>query len=217
MSKYIGQLRDQLVQTLNTTFGTKYVFGGYDTTGYKNASGEQTPPFTVSDDGKLLFNGCDISDMTSPGNGDKVNGLADDTVSFNIGVGIDLEIMLNGINVAKYNADGDNLFSLLNGLFTDLENGETADVVNKYIPKLQEAQNHLLGHAATIGGATNRLDLLSSRYAQDEINYTQMLSDAEDADEAEVIMNFKMAEAVYNAALAAGASIIQPTLMDFLR
>jgi flagellar hook-associated protein 3 FlgL len=58
---------------------------------------------------------------------------------------------------------------------------------------------------------------LEIRYAQDEINYTQMMSDAEDVDFAEVIMNQKMAEAVYQAALSAGARVIQPTLMDFLR
>ena len=44
-----------------------------------------------------------------------------------------------------------------------------------------------------------------------------MKSNAEDVDFAEVIMNQKMAEAVYQASLAAGARIIQPTLMDFLR
>jgi flagellar hook-associated protein 3 FlgL len=44
-----------------------------------------------------------------------------------------------------------------------------------------------------------------------------MKSDAEDADEAELIMRYKMAETVYKAALSTGASIIQPTLMDFLR
>ena len=44
-----------------------------------------------------------------------------------------------------------------------------------------------------------------------------MRSDAEDVDMADVIMYLKMAEAVYQAALSAGARVIQPSLMDFLR
>ena len=34
---------------------------------------------------------------------------------------------------------------------------------------------------------------------------------------AEVIMNLKMQENVYQASLSSGARIIQPTLLDFLR
>jgi len=81
----------------------------------------------------------------------------------------------------------------------------------------QGAQNHLLNMAAEIGGRQRRLDLLQARYEADMINYGQMHSDAADADIAEVIMNMRMAETVYQAALAAGARVIQPTLMDFLR
>ncbi len=44
-----------------------------------------------------------------------------------------------------------------------------------------------------------------------------LLSDVEDADIAEVTINLKMQENVHRTALAAGARIIQPSLLDFLR
>jgi flagellar hook-associated protein 3 FlgL len=43
------------------------------------------------------------------------------------------------------------------------------------------------------------------------------MSENEDVDEAETIMNLKNEENVYRASLAGGARIIQPTLVDFLR
>lgn len=102
-------------------------------------------------------------------------------------------------------------------LSLQLNVGPRGYAIGNFIRPLQNAQAHLLGRIAEIGGKTQRIEMLESRYELDNINYHQMLSDAEDADMAEVIMNFKMAESVYKAALSAGASIIQPTLMDFLR
>jgi flagellar hook-associated protein 3 FlgL len=95
--------------------------------------------------------------------------------------------------------------------------GSTASDINVFINEFQEAQNHVLSLIATVGGRTNRLDLLETRYESDRLNYTEMMSNAEDADEAELIMQFKMAEATYKAALSTGSYIIQPTLMDYLR
>jgi flagellar hook-associated protein 3 FlgL len=45
----------------------------------------------------------------------------------------------------------------------------------------------------------------------------KMLSDNEDVDLEKVITDLKTQESVHRAALAVGARIIQPTLVDFLR
>jgi flagellar hook-associated protein 3 FlgL len=63
----------------------------------------------------------------------------------------------------------------------------------------------------------NRIDLVKNRYEKDLINYETVKSEVEDADLAEVVMNLKMAEAVYQAALAIGDQVIQPSLVDFLK
>ena len=112
--------------------------------------------------------------------------------------------------MAQYHSDGDNLYNLLNELYAAMskEDSHSIDEISTIAAKLQTAQSHVLALAAEIGGRTNRLDILSLRYDKDEVNYTQMKSNAEDADQAEVIMKYKMAESVYNAALSAGAYII---------
>jgi flagellar hook-associated protein 3 FlgL len=42
------------------------------------------------------------------------------------------------------------------------------------------------------------------------------LSNVQDADMTQVMVNFSTQQAAYQAALRAGAQIIQPSLMDFL-
>ena len=52
---------------------------------------------------------------------------------------------------------------------------------------------------------------------QADINFSGLLSKTEDLDVAEAIIYLKAQENVYRAALATGARIMQPTLVDFLR
>jgi len=237
IAKYIGQLRDHVLDTLNTTIGDKFVFAGYNTTGYED-SGKRIAPFTVdATTGNLCYNGVDLTD---PANAAIIDQLRADVMTFDVAYGTEMPVTVNGIDVAFYGKDpvtGDNLniYNLLSDMYdaltirknpnpdypADPEAEEflpiRAEDINVFITPLQKAQNHVLAHTADLGGRSIRLEILESRYAQDELNYTQMLSDAEDSDLAEVIMRLSMAEAVYNATLNAGARIIQPTLMDFLR
>ena len=68
-----------------------------------------------------------------------------------------------------------------------------------------------------IGAKTNRLEMILNRIKDDNINVTQLLSNSQDVDMAETIMLLKNAENVYKASLSAGARVIQPSLLDFLR
>ena len=67
-----------------------------------------------------------------------------------------------------------------------------------------------------LGARMNRLDLISARLNQDEGSYMKLMSDNEDTDMMEAIMFKSNAEAVYQASLKAGASIIQMTLSNFI-
>ena len=353
VSQYLEQVRDQLLSNLNATFGEKYLYGGYNTTGYIDGDHRVIPPFTVEytsreeqrtdykgdpmfdigemmfteegepmldaagnimydgsgdpvmwtvTEAKIYYNGFELTQFlnsynpTAAANGSdpwtnvpgydplgatealkwagadlKVlfadyydedaaalgndpwtnvpgydplgatetlkwagvdpldtnliqnaavfNELLSNGISVDVGTGIPMEIQINGLDLIFYDKNdySKNIFSLLHNLYDTVDRGAEVDEITAFIPELQAASNHTLAKVATLGGKTNRLEMLTSRYDQDFINYTQMKSDAEDADQAEVIMNYKMAEAVYKAALSTGAYIIQPTLMDFLR
>lgn len=77
--------------------------------------------------------------------------------------------------------------------------------------------NTILSVRSDIGARMNRADLTTNRLSSDETNFTKLMSDNEDADMAEVIMNLTNEENVYKSSLSAGARIIQPSLIDFLR
>ena len=89
--------------------------------------------------------------------------------------------------------------------------------IDNAIADMQDIMDRVLSIRSDIGARMNRTDLTYNRLDSDEINFTRLMSDNEDADMAQVIMNLKNEENVYNASLAGGARIIQPTLADFLK
>ena len=62
-----------------------------------------------------------------------------------------------------------------------------------------------------------RLDAAKSRLSDIENTTTKLLSDTEDTDISQAIVDLTTQQNVYQAALKSGASIIQPSLLDFLR
>lgn len=230
ISHEIAQLRGHIIQIGNTTLGDKFIFGGYNATRqpFDVSNPDADPPVPLSlDDDKMTvwFNGSQDNDGFRDMIYDDTDFVyeADTVVNYEIGFGIYMDIGVGGATMMGVGEE--NLFKILNDL-TDLLRGIDGDgdeivpgntEIQPFIEKFQKAQNSILATMADLGGRQNRLDLISDRYSQDFINYTKMKSDVEDLDQAEAIMHFSMAEAVYRAALSVGARIIQPTLVDFLR
>jgi flagellar hook-associated protein 3 FlgL len=108
------------------------------------------------------------------------------------------------------------IYQLLGKIATDLENGDEAGM-NQDLGLIQGKLDGVNQERAIIGAKVNRLDLQENRLESTRINYEELLSKNQDADMAEVIMQLKLQENVYRASLAAGARIIMPSLVDFLR
>jgi flagellin-like hook-associated protein FlgL len=151
-----------------------------------------------------------------------MENLKSDVLTFDVGPSVSMPVTINGIDLVMFQgSDGKtrNIFNVLHEIYQAASRvpAASAEELDRLIRPLQDAQNHLLTKVAELGGRTRRLDLLEARYEQDRLNFERMKSDAEDADVAEVIMQLRMAEAVMQSSMSAGARIIQPTLMDFLR
>jgi flagellar hook-associated protein 3 FlgL len=86
-----------------------------------------------------------------------------------------------------------------------------------YLDKLDNHLTHLLGVRAELGARMNRIELMEDRIDGQQVIAEKMLSDNEDVDLEKVITDLKTQESVHRAALAVGARVIQPTLVDFLR
>lgn len=162
--------------------------------------------------GKYIFNGSDI--YSEPVQYDEsatpqiTQNFKNDSIKIEVSSGVKLTV----------NTDGSNIFSQLltdlEGLQEDLKSAEP-DLGNR-ITQLQDHIDNINSARSSIGATMNRVELIDSRLASTEIIATKMVSDNEDVDIEEVILNLKTQESVHQAALSAGARIMQPTLMDFL-
>ncbi len=102
-----------------------------------------------------------------------------------------------------------------------LEDALKEDIIGesftKLIGKMDKHIQNNLNITAKIGGKINRLELTIDRLSADKLNFTDLMSENENVDMAEVLIQFASMEVVYNASLSASAKIIQPTLLDFIR
>jgi len=215
--KILGQqlrdLQEQLLQMANSNFSGRYILGGANT---------RMAPFTVDGAGKLLYNGQDVD-------GAAVNNV---DVFYDLGMGLQLDaageikpetaftISTNGALVLGSGIDGNglpnNLYRLI-GQISQCFEGNDLSNMDTLLAKLINKNDDIMASTVEVGEKSSFVEFLQNRFDTDEINALAKQSDLEEIDSARVIIDFKSQEAAYQAALAMGAKIIQPSLMDFLR
>ena len=85
------------------------------------------------------------------------------------------------------------------------------------LDKVDSNLDHVLGLRAANGARSQRLESALSRLQQTEEATVKSLSNVEDADIAKTLIELNSQTAAYQAALRAGANLVQASLMDFLR
>ncbi len=75
----------------------------------------------------------------------------------------------------------------------------------------------LASERAELGARVNRAEMIENRLLDQEITAKKIMSENEDIDFEEAIIELVIQESLHSAALAVGARIIQPSLLDFLR
>ena len=99
---------------------------------------------------------------------------------------------------------------------TDLRPGDPPPA-QADLGQLDRNLDDLLGVRALNGARQNRLEAALARMAPGRGATLGQLSDTEDADIAETLIDLNSQQAAYQAALKVGASILQTSLMDFPR
>lgn len=185
----LEQLRDELVSVANTTYNGRYLFSGY-----------QTDKKLIDDDGTYLI---DVQDT--------------EIINYQVGQANRMQVNVLGTDVfGNASANGKALaFNIVDNLITATKSNNTDDI-KAMLDEISGLQDIVLKGETDIGGRMNRLDLARSRITSNVNNLDEMRSLNEDVDIAEATTNFSMEKIVYQSALAAGAQIIQPTLLDFI-
>jgi flagellar hook-associated protein 3 FlgL len=196
IAKEVDQLQQQLVEAANTKVNNKYIFNGTQTTGI-DVDGTLEKPVTFDADGNPVVN-LDPDDYRA--------------VELEVTAGTRLQANVNPTNVYSQELF-DDIKALSDALKSDIPDedfDEFISVVDKHI-------DNTVSERADLGARMNRVELIESRLEGQRITARDMMSQNEDADIAEVIMNLTSQEAIHRAALSAGSRVIQPTLLDFLR
>ena len=85
------------------------------------------------------------------------------------------------------------------------------------IGRLDANLDTVLEVRARNGARSNRLDSAISRLSEVEESSVKQLSQTEDVDIAKAMIDFNSQQAAYQSALRAGATLVQTSLLDFLR
>ncbi len=200
-AQLIKQLRDHVMTIGNAKSNDKYIFGGYNVS---NA------PLTLAA-GNITYNDLDMTDSAYSS---ALDAMAQDSIRYAVGFNITMDVSTTGVDLLG--TGDENVYAILDDLYNALESNASGAQLTGYITKLQDSQNNVLGIAAEIGGKVNRLELIQTRFEDDILTYTDRKSKIEDVDQAEAIMNYSMAQSVYEASLQIGSQIIQPSLVNFL-
>jgi len=188
IAKEVDQLKSQLVEVANTKVNNKYIFNGTETT-------EKPVILDGSGNPDVSFEDGDFN-----------------PVLLEVTAGTRLQANVNPTNVY-----GQDLFDDVEKISAALKSDVPFEDFDQFISTVDGHIDNTVSERADLGARMNRVELIESRLEGQQITARDMMSQNEDADIEEVIMNLTSQEAIHRAALSAGSRVIQPTLLDFLR
>jgi len=129
-----------------------------------------------------------------------------------IAPGVRVQINLNG--EAVFGASGADLFSVVANLATAVSTNTNIDTE---LANLDVSTGLVQQSLAEVGARMKRVTTMQERAIVGGTTLRQSLSQVEDVDLPRAIMEMRIQETAYQAALATTAKVIQPSLVDFLR
>ncbi|KRL37600.1 flagellar hook associated protein [Liquorilactobacillus aquaticus DSM 21051] len=192
----VEQLISGVVDSLNTNFDGRYVFGGQNTT---------TVPFEVEkENGEIT--------------GIKYNGTAQD-LPREIAKGVGVNLFADGTKLTDLSDSaqtGENISGYFNKLITALNSDDKDSLSGDLLKENQNYTDNFTNVQAKISTITTRLQAASSRNETEKSNLTDVLSDKQDVDVAQKYMEYQNQMTSYKATLAMGTKIMQTTILDYL-
>ncbi len=105
---------------------------------------------------------------------------------------------------------------VLTNLIQDLKANDTLSISGK-LDMIDQSMTQIMDSRAEVGAKLNRLDHAENHLNDLKINIQEHLSNREDADLTQAIMDLTAQQSAFQATIATASKIIQPTLLDFLR
>ena len=109
------------------------------------------------------------------------------------------------------------VFTSLKSLIDNLAAADHAAVGGASLQQIDSALDGVLQTRAGVGARIQRVRAVADRLENLNVRQREVLSRVQDLDFAAGVTELAMAETAYRASLAAGARVLQPSLLDFLR
>jgi flagellar hook-associated protein 3 FlgL len=153
------------------------------------------------------------------------SGSKTDTIPFDpdgtyIGDSNAFSIKISNSSTIEIGSDGDAVFGTIFTTLVDLKTAlQSNDVsgIQDAIGKLDANFNDISGKISDIGSKMDRMQIKNNIFQDLNLSNTERLSNIEDADMAEAIMNVSAAQLTYQAALSSSARVMSLTLVDYLQ
>jgi flagellar hook-associated protein 3 FlgL len=192
LASEVSQIAETIKQDANTQYAGQYVFSGTLTT---------TPPYQQGETDTYGGNAETIARSIGP--------------SASIAINANISSLMGNGPASK---DG-KLLDVLRTISQRLREGtaESKSELNTTDLKSLDANIETLGQLqATTGTAVDQLRIATTRIEALQTSVSQTLSNTQNADFAKTSIAFSNQQAAYTAALRAGASIVQESLLNFL-
>ncbi|GLY96855.1 flagellar hook-associated protein FlgL [Actinoplanes sp. NBRC 103695] len=131
-------------------------------------------------------------------------------------VGAGSKVRIDTTGPEAFGSGDTQLFKVLQDVADSIRAGD-ATTTAENLKKLDAAHNLVKTTLSDVGARYNRLEQMKQSAQDRLLTVTTQLSDIEDVDLPKTIMEMQLQQTSYQAALAASAKVIQPSLIDFLR
>ncbi|MPV38447.1 flagellar hook-associated protein FlgL [Georgenia subflava] len=182
----------------NATYLGRSVFAGTS-----NAGEAFTMTETVIDAGTPDERTVPVYTFTGAGTGGVERRIADNTT-----------VRVDSDGATVFGNGDESVFALLGNIAADLRNG--VDVGGR-LSEIDTRMDAMLGEVAAMGTRYKQVLEAQEAISAREVTLQSQLTSVEDVDLAETIVQLKMQEVAYQAALSATQRTLQPSLLDFLR
>lgn len=215
------RIREEILTSANGQYADRYLFGGTNT---------QSRPFSVNDDGELMYNGERVKDINRSDPTGKHAEILNDAGYVDVGLGLTMQgnsnsvvtnsAFKNTINGLDFMGTGENnLYDTVTEIITALRDpnfDSSSQKIGDLLDKIRDVGNDVTLVRTKMGADAQYLEFTVTRLDTEEDNLIRRMEDLEFADPSEAIMDFNMRQYVYQAALQMGSKLLQPTIFSFI-
>jgi flagellar hook-associated protein 3 FlgL len=133
-----------------------------------------------------------------------------------VGANAKARIEITGPEAFGAKGSSTELFTVLQDISNNLRDNDMG-AMDQSLKNLDSAHDLLKSALSDVGARYNRVTQMKQSADDHLLSVTSQLSDIEDVDLPKAIMELQIQQTSYQAALAATAKVIQPSLIDFLR